>query len=99
MLDNTAAKHEEIFAWVSGSTRSKDRWWIHAATKKMVANEESTMSNRIALTEQQKAWLFDRLIERDVLRWRVGPREVRGEMVDRTYIEHGATKEMSAVEK
>jgi hypothetical protein len=52
------------------------------------------MSNRIALTEQQKARLFDRLIESDVLRWRVGPREVDGRMVERTYIERGDKKDM-----
>ena len=52
------------------------------------------MSNRIALTVQDKARLFDRLLERDFLRWRVGPREVNGKMVERTYIERGETKDV-----
>ena len=56
------------------------------------------MPNRIALTEQDKARLFDRLIEQDVLRLRVGPREVDGKMAERTYIEHGDTKEMLVLE-
>lgn len=57
------------------------------------------MSNRTALTEQEKAKLFDQLIERDIIRWRVGPREMSGKMVERTYIEHGGTKDMLIVEE
>lgn len=56
------------------------------------------MSNRIALTEQNEARMFDRLFERDVLRWCVGPREVQGKMVESTYIERGETKDMLVVE-
>jgi hypothetical protein len=57
------------------------------------------MSDRIALTERQKARLFDRLMERDVIRWLVGPREVEGKMVERTYIERGTTNDMLVVEE
>jgi hypothetical protein len=56
------------------------------------------MSNRIALTEKDKAKLFDRLIKKDVLRWRVAPRAVGGKMVERTFIERGKTKDMLVVE-
>jgi len=57
------------------------------------------MSDRIALTEQQKARMFDRLMECDIIRWRVGPREVDGKMVERTYVERGETKDMLVVEE
>jgi len=56
------------------------------------------MSNKIALTESQKAHLFDRLIARDVIRWRTAPREEHGKMVKKTFIEHGATNQMIVVE-
>jgi hypothetical protein len=57
------------------------------------------MSNRIALTEQQKAHLFDRLIETQVIQWRKGPRLVDAKLAERTYIEHGETKSMLVVEE
>ncbi len=57
------------------------------------------MSNRIALTEQQKARLFDRLIANDVIRVRYGPREEADKMVEKTYIEHGETKDLIVVEE
>jgi hypothetical protein len=56
------------------------------------------MSNRIALTQQQKAHLFDRLIETRVIRWHKEPRVVDGKLAERTYIEHGETKSMLVVE-
>jgi hypothetical protein len=56
------------------------------------------MSNRIALTTEQKAKLFDRLIAGHVIEWRVGPREDGGKMVETTYIKHGDTKDMLVVE-
>ena len=57
------------------------------------------MSNRIALTEPQKARLFDRLIANGVIVWRYGKREEAGKMVEKTYIEHGATKDLIVVEE
>lgn len=57
------------------------------------------MSNRIALTESQKAHLFDRLTATHVIEWRTGPRLVDGKLAERTYIEHGVTKEMLFVEE
>jgi hypothetical protein len=56
------------------------------------------MSNRIAITENDKARLFDRLIEKDVLRVRHAPREEKGKMVEKTFIEHGTTKTIDLVE-
>lgn len=52
------------------------------------------MFNVDALTESQKARLFDQLKAHDVLRWRDAAREERGKMVRRIFIEHGATKDM-----
>lgn len=52
------------------------------------------MPNKIALTKFEKADLFDRLIKKKVLRWRFGPRAVRGQMVEKNYIEHGPTKSL-----
>lgn len=56
------------------------------------------MSNRVALTEHQKAKLFDQLIEKHVIAWRVGPRMTDGKLVERTYIEHGPAKDMFVVD-
>jgi hypothetical protein len=69
------------------------------AVENTAANEGKTMPSKIALTEQQKARMFDKLIERDVIRWRVGPRLVDGEMVQRTYVEHGETKDILVIEE
>jgi hypothetical protein len=49
------------------------------------------MFNLDALTESQKARLFDQLKAQDVLRWRDAPREERAKMVRRIFIEHRAT--------
>lgn len=57
------------------------------------------MSNRTALTEKDKARLFDRLFKKGVLRWRVAPRAVGGKMVEKTFIERGKTKDMFVVEE
>jgi hypothetical protein len=55
--------------------------------------------SRTALTEKQKANLFDRLISTRVIEWRSAKREVDGKMAERTYIEHGVNKEMFVVEE
>jgi hypothetical protein len=56
------------------------------------------VSNRIAITEEDKVRLFNRLIEKDVLHVRSAPRVVDGKMVEKTFIEHGATKTIDLVE-
>ena len=57
------------------------------------------MPTRTALTEKQKAYLFDRLISTHVIERRNAKREVGGKMAERTYIEHGVNKEMFVVEE
>ena len=57
------------------------------------------MMDKDNLTEPEKARLYDRLIEKGVIRWRFGPRLEGSKMVDKTYIEHGATKDLIVVEE
>jgi hypothetical protein len=72
---------------------------VHLCGLKTAVYEGKAMPSKIALTERQKARLFDRLMERDVIRWRVGPRLVDGKMVERTYVEHGETKDILVAEE
>lgn len=55
------------------------------------------MPTYTALTQEQKADLFDKLIATHVIEWRSGKRLVEGKMVERTYIEHGITEDMLVV--
>ena len=52
------------------------------------------MPDKAALTDEQKARLYDRLIKTDVIKFRTGPREEGGKMVEKNYIEHGSNRSM-----
>ena len=52
------------------------------------------MSNRIALTNDQKARLFDRLIAEGIIQWRITTRIIEGKPVTTAFIERGDTDDM-----
>jgi hypothetical protein len=56
------------------------------------------MPTHTALTKDEKAHLFDKMIATHLIEWRVGKRLIDGQMVERTYIEHGQNKDMLVVE-
>jgi hypothetical protein len=56
------------------------------------------MPTHTALTKDEKAHLFDKMIATHLIEWRVGQRLIDGQMVERTYIEHGQNKDMLVVE-
>jgi hypothetical protein len=56
------------------------------------------MSERSALTEGQKARLYDQLIASRVIVFRTGTRFTKGTKTETTWIEQGETKDMPVVQ-
>jgi hypothetical protein len=57
------------------------------------------MSERPALTEGQKARLYDQLIASRVIIFRTGTRFTKGIEIETAWIEHGETKEIPIVQE